>query len=365
MRIKSIDAVSDGDVLGRAIINDEGQALLQAGVTLTKNMATRIKARGVSYIYIEDDLTDDIVPEQPIREKTRTKAVKTIKDCFTFIEKETVLKKSINVDEMADAFTDVITQILNDIQSNQHAISILSDVYCYDSYVFHHSLNVTVYSVALAKRLGYNGRQLEEIGLGAILHDVGKMAVPSEILQKPGKLSDEEFDAIKYHAEAGFEFLRKSHRFSLLTAHCAYQHHERLNGTGYPRRLKGNDIHPYAQIIGVADVFDAVTSHRVYRKAMLPNEGLELLYSSVDTQFSKELVQTFAKTIAVYPNGLEVTLSNGLEGVVAQQNEHYTTRPIVRVLKKDGETLAPYDLDLLEELDVTIVHCQETLADEM
>ena len=146
------------------------------------------------------------------------------------------------------------------LNDNSELLSILSDVCVHDSYIFTHSVNVALYSIAVGMELKLPRNQLEDIGLGALMHDIGKVSVPQEILMKPGKLTDEEFSIIKIHAEEGFDLLRNSHTVPLLVAHCAFQHHERLDGSGYPRGISEKDIHRYAKIIAVADVFDAVTS---------------------------------------------------------------------------------------------------------
>src|SRR5690606_17963818 len=135
------------------------------------------------------------------------------------------------------------------------------------------------YSLAIGLKLGYSEAQLEGLGIGAILHDIGKVAIPLEILNKKGKLSEEEYTLVKEHTTNGFEILRKIEELPLLAAHCAYQHHERLDGSGYPRGLKGDDIHPYAKLLAVTDVFDALTTERSYRKAMLPHIALEVIFS--------------------------------------------------------------------------------------
>lgn len=361
MRLKSIHSVIAQDCLAKPIYNDLGQTLLNSGVSLNDKMIKRLKNKGISYVYIEDSFTDDIYVEDTIQGKTRTKALKTIQDNFKTISAQMSLGKSVDIDKLSPSFSRIVKSILTEIQTNTEAISMLSEVISYDSYVFQHSLNVTVYSVALGQKVGLNQSELQDLGLGAMLHDLGKMGVPLEILNKSGKLTEEEFDLIKSHASLGFEMLRKSFTLSLLTAHCAYQHHERLDGSGYPRNLEGDDIHYYAKIIGIADVFDAVTSNRVYRQAMLPHEGLELLYSGVDTLFDKKLVDSFAKTVAIYPVGLEVKLSNGKKGIIAKVNPQLPTRPLIRVLKDEHQRSTEMDIDLAVELNVTIVECETVI----
>ncbi|GAE30290.1 HD-GYP domain-containing protein [Halalkalibacter hemicellulosilyticus] len=363
MRLVSTQAVTEGDILAKTIHNDSGQVLLQEGISLSSRMIGRLHELGISFIYIKDDRTADIEIEEAIQRETKQNAIKTIKREFRVVSEKSTLNKAFNSPQMNKHFSKVIDEILNDLNSHQQALSILSDVITYDNYVFTHSLNVTVYTLRLALELNYNEKQLKEIGLGAILHDVGKMMIPLEILNKPGKLTDEEFSMIKAHASEGFEYLRKQHDVPLLAAHCAFQHHERLDGSGYPRGIQHNEIHEYAKVIAIADVFDAITSQRVYRHAMLPNEALELLYAGAGTQFDQSLVEAFRSVVALYPEGLSVTLSDGREGIVVKQNQSLTTHPIVRIIRENGCDLQDcYDLDLAQQLDVTIVKIESILA---
>lgn len=147
--------------------------------------------------------------------------------------------------------------------------------------------------------------------MGSLLHDIGKMMIPPEILHKPGRLTDEEFDIIKNHAKYGFDILRKQGDVPLLSAHCALQHHEKWNGGGYPRGLAGEEIHPYARALAVGDVFDALTTHRVYRRAMLPHEAMEIIYADTNSHFEQSVVETFRRTVAIYPVGVTVKLNSG------------------------------------------------------
>ncbi|ADU31669.1 HD-GYP domain-containing protein [Evansella cellulosilytica] len=365
MRIRSVNSLQVNDRLAKAIYNENGQALLNSGVLLTKTIIDRIKRKGISFVYIEDNETKDIYVDDVIPEHEKLKSVMEIENNFGKMSRDITLGKSIDMDKISPTFGAIVKNILHGIKDQKEVISMLSDVYCYDSYVFQHSLNVTIYSLALGNKLGLNDKQLNELGMGAILHDIGKVAIPVEILNKQDKLTDEEFQLIQEHSTIGFDLLRKSQTISLIAAHCAYQHHERLDGSGYPRGIKGKDIHLYAKIIGIADVFDAVTGNRVYRKAKLPHEALDILYAGVNTLYEKEMVEVFSRTVALYPVGLEVVLSNGHVGVVARQNGEFTTRPVVRVIEENNIPVKPYDLDLMKQLDITIVECEVALTQKM
>ncbi|QKS72200.1 HD-GYP domain-containing protein [Paenalkalicoccus suaedae] len=358
MKMISVHRVNEDDRLAKTIYDEDGQPLLKSGVTLTSRLLQRLKDKGISFIYIEEEGTEDIFASDTIDPIKRAKSIKSIKHHFEGITKMTTLQKVVNLDSVSSSFSSIVNTILDDIYGKKEAVSLLSDVICYDSYVFHHSLNVTIYALSLGKELGLGEKDLHKLGMGAILHDVGKVGIPETVLNKQESLTDEEFNMIKEHTTVGFDMIRRSHTMSLLTAHCAYQHHERINGTGYPRQLKGNEIHDFAKIIGIVDVFDAVTSNRVYRGARLPHEGLEMLYSGASTLFDKRMVEVFAHTVAIYPVGLEVTLSDGSVGVVVETNKNMPSRPRVRVLSRLGQPIQPIEIDLADTLNVTITEAE-------
>ncbi|RSL34122.1 HD-GYP domain-containing protein [Salibacterium salarium] len=355
MKLKRVDALESNDKLGKALLNDDGKVLLNKGVGLSPRLIKRLNENHIKYVYIEDSETDDIVVEQPLSDETRVKALQTMKEEFTVIGKDEKLATSLRAEKVSENFTNVVDMVLDDVKGHSEAVSLLSDVMLFDSYIFSHSLQVTIYSLRLAMELGYSDKQLREIGLGAILHDVGKMKLPEEILNKRGKLTEDEFKEIKKHPENGYYILKDMPNVPLLAAHCALQHHERLDGSGYPSGLTDKEMHDYAKVISVADVFDAVTSHRVYRSAMLPSQGLEILYSGAGTLFDYEKVAAFQKVVALYPSGMKIDLSDGSKGVVVKQNKNLPHRPVVRVTEENGETVSePYDIDLLFKTNITI-----------
>ncbi|HHY20873.1 MAG TPA: HD-GYP domain-containing protein [Bacilli bacterium] len=363
MRLILTSSVRDGETLAKAIYNDNGQVLVNEGVTLTPLLINRLVEMGISYIYIHDELTEDIEVRDIISEKTRQESIHLIRNEFQLIANNAKLGKVFHNDHLSKNFSTMIRNILDEIQNNSDVLTTLSELLLHDSYIFTHSLNVAIYSLGLGLQLNYSEQKLIEIGLGAILHDVGKLMIPLEILDKPGKLTKEEYEIMKSHTVTGFQYLKDLPNISLMTAHCALSHHERIDGSGYPRGIKGKDIHPYAQIIGVCDVFDALTSQRVYKKAMLPHEALEILYVGAGKLFDKELIEAFRNTIALYPIGLTVTLSDGREAIVIKQNKQLTTRPVVRVISENGEQVTPYEVNLETTINVTIVECETMLSD--
>ncbi|WP_223701437.1 HD-GYP domain-containing protein [Sutcliffiella deserti] len=358
MRLIPTKSMKPGMKLAKTIYNDHGRVLLSEGVPVTARMISRLQQLHVTFVYIEDSRTKDIHVPNMISDKVRKKAITTITDTFKQLEKEDTISKWFVMDQSSKKLKNLINHLLSDMKSNDEVSSLLTDVYVHDNYVFTHSLNVTLYALSIGLKLGLSQNDLEILGLGGILHDIGKMQIPAEILFKPGKLSSEEYTEMKKHTTYGYDILRNMHTIPLLVAHCAYQHHERLNGSGYPRGVKAPDIHLFGKILAVADVFDAVTSHRIYRSAMLPHEGLEILYAGSDTLFEPSIIEAFRKSVAIYPFGLTVTLNDGRKGLVVGQNKDLTERPIIRIIEEEGtEIEEPYDINLKDYLDVGIVDC--------
>src|SRR5699024_3290742 len=158
--------------------------------------------------------------------------------------------------------------IIDYISNQETSLSLLSDMSIADDTLIQHSINVALYSIAMGTKLNLTNAELIELGLDAVFHDFGNVFIEKSILKKDGKLTTAEYERMKEHTKLGFDYLRKETNFSTIIAHSAYQHHERNDGSGYPRQLVDKEIHLYAKIIGLADVFDALTSNRVYRKAL-------------------------------------------------------------------------------------------------
>lgn len=358
MRLASTKQLKPGAIVGQTVFNENGQVLIQKGLSLTKQIIYRLVQQGITYIYIEDEQTHDIQIKSVISEQARINATKTIKDTFSDIKQKGFVDRSYILAKKETQMASVVEQLLDEIKNRKDALSLLADVFVTDDYIFQHSLNVTIYSLAIGTELKLPKDKLIEIGVGSMLHDIGKVFIDPEVLQKPSRLTSIEYEMIKCHTQYGYDLLRKQSTLPLVVAHCAFQHHERIDGSGYPRGIEGEKIHPYAKILAVADVFDAVTSNRSYRDAMLPHEGLEILYAGAVNLFDKKIVEAFKRSVAVYPNGLSVQLSDNRLGLIVRQHKHLCDRPTVRIIKDDKQQdVTPYEIDLSKILSLTIKAC--------
>ncbi|UHA72413.1 HD-GYP domain-containing protein [Paenibacillus sp. 481] len=357
MRWVPIQACQPGMRLAKKVYNEEGLVLLGEQVELNDVYIRRLSTMGVTSVYIEDERTEGIEPVSLISEATMRQANKTIRTEFKKLMDEGMSRKRPAYSTMSRAFLTVLDAIIDDLSSHNDAMVMLNDIQTTDHYLFRHSLNVCIYSTLLGINYGYDREQLKVLSLGALLHDIGKTKIDLQLLNKPSRLTDQEFNHVKRHAELGYAILKDEPNVPLLAAHIAYQHHERLNGSGYPRQLKGNEIHDYAKWVAIADSYDAMTSHRIYRNAMLPHEVLEILYAGAGTLYEQPMLSLFRDRIAVYPLGMTIELSTGEIGVVASINTHCPQRPTVRILYgPQGETVSQgKEIDLSRCLSTMIV----------
>ncbi|MBB6452745.1 HD-GYP domain-containing protein (c-di-GMP phosphodiesterase class II) [Salirhabdus euzebyi] len=349
MRLVTVDSCPSGITLGKTIYNENGTVLLAAGTVLTDRLINGLKKYQIHTIYVEDEASEGIEIINTIPAELRNKAVNEITEGLNTIAsiKQSPIRGLMKSERTIRTFQKIVKEIQGCLTENPTALNLLAATKVHENYVYSHCLNVAIYATQLGIENGLPIKKIEEIGLGAMLHDIGKLFVSRDILNKPGKLSNEEFEHVKTHSALGYELLKKIHEIPIPVAHCAYQHHERIDGKGYPRGLKGNEIHNYVKILSVVDVFDAVTSARVYRKPFLPHKGLELLYAGCGTQFENEQVQLFKKCIAIYPAGTTVQLNDGRVGIVSKYDFNAVGRPIVRIIKdEEQQNVKPYEIDL-------------------
>ncbi|RCW43380.1 HD-GYP domain-containing protein [Paenibacillus prosopidis] len=364
MRLLPIAECRPGMKLAKKIFSQEGLALLGENIELTVRLISRLEQCGIQYVYIADPRTDDIVLPTLISEDTMRVALKEIRTSFREMMDRPKRKKGVTYPYIAQPFKQMMNMIIDDLSGHHDAMIMLMNMGSVDHYLYQHSLNVCVYSTLLGMSNGYSRDELTTLGMGALLHDIGKTQISIDVLRKPGSLTTEEYEAMKQHARIGYELLKDEPNLPLLVAHCAFQHHERIDGSGYPRGIRGNEIHDYAKWIGLVDSYDAMTTNRVYSAPMLPHHAIERLYAGTGTLYEQRMVQVFRDKVAIYPIGITVRLQTGESGIVVDLNHAYPHRPIIRILYNEaGEEIAmPFEIDLSKHLTVMIVGVNDSYA---
>lgn len=336
MRVVEVEKLQENMIVGKTLFSTSGGIMLRKGIKLKKPLIETIKHTEFLAIYIEDEFSRGIEVTDVIDEQFRRKTVQKIKTFFS-LPPEKMSDKEVNLinKEMNDILIDIIDQVLSSSDDLVNLVSLKN----YDDYTFQHSVNVAVITTVLGLGFDYKRDRLIELVKGAIFHDIGKMFIHKEILNKTDKLSEEEFVRIKQHPLLGYDFARSMFGLSINTLIGILQHHEKYCGGGYPASKSGGSIHKNAQIIAIADVFDAITSKRPYHEAKLPNEAIEYIMGNSGIHFAKDVVELFLKKVAAYPVGSMVELSNGMKGIVCGNTEGYNLRPLVKLFTSNPDNM--------------------------
>lgn len=287
----------------------------------------------------------------PMKEEIhKAKTVKSeAKKAVTDILQEVRLGRQIEVERTEH----VVEKMVDSIFRNVDALTSLSRIKSKDQYTFMHSVNVCVLMISFCRFLGVEREVIKKVGVGALLHDIGKMKVADAVLNKPGALTDAEFGLMKSHVTHGHDILIATPGIPFEAIQVASEHHERFDGTGYPNRLGGDDISRFGQMASIADVYDAITTTRVYHKGLEPAEAIRRIFEWSKHHFNGDLTQFFIKCVGIYPVGTLVGLENGLLGVVSVPGEKNILRPSVRVIfdTRTETYVAPHDVDLEKRRD--------------
>jgi HD-GYP domain-containing protein (c-di-GMP phosphodiesterase class II) len=245
----------------------------------------------------------------------------------------------------------VVSRMIESIFRNRDALASLTRIKEYDDYTFVHSINVCILCLTLGRHLNFHPEELQQIGIGALLHDAGKMKVPLQILNKPGKVTEQEFFEIKKHPLYSMEVLEKAGGIPEASKQVALQHHERYNGKGYPYNLQGEEISKFGQISAIVDVYDAITSDRVYKKALSPYEGMQKIYEWAKIDFNQTLVERFIQCVGIYPIGTFALLDTGEMGIVSSINHEKLLRPNIHLIYQNFKMRYPQPIvvDLMEK----------------
>ena len=252
----------------------------------------------------------------------------------------------------------LVEEISASISRNPTALISLARIKTSDDYTYMHSVAVCALMIALARQLGLNAEQTQSAGAAGLLHDLGKSMIPAEILNKPGKLTDEEFAVIKTHPEEGYKLLLGSTGADEMAFDVVLHHHEKLDGKGYPKRLKGAEISLFAKMGAVCDIYDAITSNRPYKTEWDPAESLSKMATWTDSHLDAEVFRAFVQCVGIYPVGSLVKLESGRLGVVTEQSRKSLLKPVIKVFYS---TLSQVRIKP-QILDLSVPGCQEKIS---
>ncbi len=332
--------------IAKTLYGVNSERLLVEGVVLNKILIDRIKILSFPGVYINDDLSKDIEIINTISDELRIETMYGIKKIFVEV------KDTKDPKERSDEISRQVDSIVDELLSNKNMMVNMIDLKCFDNYTYLHSVNVAVLSIVTGIAMNLDRITLSRLGLSAILHDIGKVFINKNIVNKPAILTDEEFTEMKKHSQLGYNYATEKFRLPSASYSGIIDHHEKFNGLGYPRAKRGKSISLFGRIITVADIYDALTSERPYRKALSPSEGIEYIMGGLETAFDPEIAATFIRKVAPYPIGTTIKLSNGCTAIVLENFELFCLRPRVRVYKINGKDVEPFELNLMTDFSL-------------
>ncbi|WP_286977771.1 HD-GYP domain-containing protein [Acetomicrobium sp. UBA5826] len=331
MKLISTEKLKPGMIVARPIISDAGILLLNSDVTLNDSLIELIKRRGIPFLYVKDDRIDtDVKPL--ISPDDTAKAVYVIKKAFDQALQSSLRRSSqMNLEHLLEHLNDIVSGIVEIISRQNDLIVHLIDIKNVDSYTFQHSLQVMTISLMIGKSLDMTKNQLHNLGMGAVLHDIGKVGIPKSILNKEGPLTEEERNIVRQHPKTGFELLQDCSLVWPTARAVVLQHHEKWDGSGYPRGLAGEDIHIYSRIVAPVNVYDALISKRPYQESMLPHQAYYYIKGKAGLLFDPLVVEKFLDIVAPYPIGTWVKLNSGEVGLVTSIEPGKVAYPVVKI----------------------------------
>ena len=334
--IKTEDLAS-GKAVDQTIMDASGRALFEKGSILDDFMIEGLLRDGITEIYVRDEEKEpkDTVIAKDVQETIERVRVED-RSAISLTEN---VKKRVNRGvqylfggpseaNFAETTENVTEELMKAIAGNNAIAVDIGSLNVSDEYTFKHSVDVATISMVIARKYGLDERAVREVGVAGLLHDIGKIKIPSEILNKPSRLTDEEFELMKMHAKFGYDMLKEKGGFQEGILMGVLQHHEKLNGAGYPSGLKDADIHLYARIIAVADIYDSLVTRRSYKQSISKRDSIEMIMA-MTSELDIFVMQSFLDSVILYPVDSIVTLSNGEQAKVVKNNPGFMLRPTV------------------------------------
>ncbi|GAB6181536.1 HD-GYP domain-containing protein [Desulfotomaculum defluvii] len=313
-----------GMVLVSPIFSNNKQLLLGRGTILTTKLISSLKKYGIIVADVNILGKEFAQQKNEIDYGVSLNAVNIV---------EELVKGGGSVDYKSILCT--VDSIIEEILEGKAIIGNLTNLCSVDMYTFAHCVDVCILAIAAGALLNYDRKKLLILGIGSLLHDIGKIKVPQSILNKPDKLTPEEFEEMKRHSCYGYKMAKGIYDITALSKEIILNHHEKYDGSGYPHGLKGERISDMAAICSVADVYNAITTDRIYRKALPPHEAYEMIMAAGDLMFKNDIAMAFLKLIKPYPVGSAVTLSNGYKGIIIDLKEELIFRPVIKIIETE------------------------------
>ncbi len=336
--------LKEGMVLGQDVYDRSMVLFLSAGTILTSQHIRALLNMETAVLDIVEKVLDDGSSHLLVIEDKLAAEYKKSVESFKAIFKQTRIGKKLVHDEIESC----VEPLIREVEANNNIAKRLWQIENCDEYTYDHSVQVCMIATLLAKWLGYTGKELKEIAVADLMHDIGKINIPDQILNKPDRLNEEEFKIMKTHSALGYVLLMNNSGFSDGALMAVLQHHENYDGSGYPNSAKGKEIHRYARIVTIADVYSAMISDRVYRKRKTPFEVAQIIMDSTFGSFDPYYSMIFLNKISQFYVGNYVKLSNGEIGEIVMIPKNEPSKPLIKVENRFIDLTKNSDVEIVE-----------------
>ena len=335
-----VEKLDIGMILDKDVIDiNTGAVLISKDTTMTRALIEKLTINEIQEVAIKQVVIPEGIRNVDLTE-SYSKVEKSLDNIFEEVEKGQKLESEKIINDMKDFVDEISTE--RDILTQMRLLKKKDD------YTFNHSLGVSVLAITLGKWLNYPKDKILDLSIAGLFHDIGKLRVPEEIVKKPGKLNDEEYELMKKHSYYSYEMLRETNKFNNNILLGVLQHHEKINGTGYPNGVTGDKIHEYAKIIAVCDIYHAFTSKKVYKDKDSPLKVADYLRKESFTSLDPHITQVFLKNISKFYVGNKVLLSDGKTGTIVYIHPQDETKPIVQVGEEFFDFQKEQDIEVLD-----------------
>lgn len=321
------ESIQVGMTLAQPVYGLNGQIILNSGIELTEFHISKIAELDARYIYIQGE-SQMFDPDDAAAQHAKNEIVLAAHQALD----EVRVGKYVETQGIKSK----VLALLDECCMHKEIQPLFIAMQNCNDYLFNHAVCGYFFAMMIGMSCGIEGQRLRDLGLGALLRDVGMITISRDILNKPGTLTPEEMAIVKQHTEKGYEILQRNPDISLSSANCALQHHERFNGSGYPRGAKESSIHEFAQITALADVYSSMTANTPYRKALSVHDTLAIMEKAGAAYFNPELIRVFVSNVAIYPLGAVVRLNNQAIGIVNDYADELRTKPIIHITQDEA-----------------------------
>ncbi|QNK54704.1 HD-GYP domain-containing protein [Paenibacillus sp. PAMC21692] len=371
MKSTTAYALKPGQTLAVPVLNQNGIVMLGAGTQLTEKYIERLLNMKISEVYVEEEASAlvgigksniwnpaSIPHDQLVNDQSWRDSKAFVEESMLELKTNSTLRRRVSVPMLGDRFFRNYQSIIGELAKVEFIRDSLASMHRKDPSLLEHALNVATLSAIIGFANKYSEKRLYELTAAALLYDIGMISLPKGLLTKKGKLTTVERKRIENHTIEGYRMLINRTDISDTAAICALQHHERYDGSGYPYRSKYPDIHEFAEIVAIADNYDALVSERHHRRSYARGNAIEYLLGSGNRLFNLSLVKLFVGHISIYPIGSKVMLNSGQVAVITSVDSSFVQRPIVRIIRESNgsRVTSPYEIDLKVQLELVIVN---------